>query len=168
MSRLEATCARFRIPLAAAALQFPLAHPAVTTVVPGVDSVAPMKQTLPNQWGGLFSGGPRQGSQSPIRGRGLRRATSVKMPITARTKLAFGRNAPLGARPRAREVESYARCSAMEKACLVSCPSVARAPGVETRMIQTCEFAKVPIPAGFWAALKAQGLLAEDAPVPVA
>jgi D-threo-aldose 1-dehydrogenase len=37
--RLAATCARHGVPLKAAALQFPLAHPAVATVVVGVRSV---------------------------------------------------------------------------------------------------------------------------------
>lgn len=35
---LEATCEDFNIPLAAAALQFPLAHPAVASVIPGLRS----------------------------------------------------------------------------------------------------------------------------------
>ena len=43
--------------------------------------------------------GPRREFQSPIRGRGLRRATSVQTPITVRAKLAFGRHAPLRERP---------------------------------------------------------------------
>src|SRR5205085_4760860 len=34
-SALEATCAQFDVPLAAAAIQFPLRHPAVTSVVVG-------------------------------------------------------------------------------------------------------------------------------------
>jgi D-threo-aldose 1-dehydrogenase len=33
--RIEAVCARHDVPLAAAALQFPLGHPAVSTVIPG-------------------------------------------------------------------------------------------------------------------------------------
>src|SRR6185437_14218242 len=33
--RLESICAAFNVPLAAAALQFPLAHPAVVSVIPG-------------------------------------------------------------------------------------------------------------------------------------
>jgi D-threo-aldose 1-dehydrogenase len=36
--RLEAICDQFRIPLAAAALQFPLAHPQVASVIPGLRS----------------------------------------------------------------------------------------------------------------------------------
>jgi len=38
--RLEAVCARHGVPLRAAAVQFPLAHPAVTSLVAGVRSVA--------------------------------------------------------------------------------------------------------------------------------
>ncbi|MCC7361470.1 MAG: aldo/keto reductase [Anaerolineales bacterium] len=38
--RIEAVCARHAVPLAAAALQFPLAHPAVAGVIPGARSAA--------------------------------------------------------------------------------------------------------------------------------
>jgi D-threo-aldose 1-dehydrogenase len=38
VGRIEAVCARHGVDLPAAALQFPLAHPAVTTVVPGLQS----------------------------------------------------------------------------------------------------------------------------------
>ena len=44
--RLEATCDAYRVPLKAAALQFPLAHPAVAAVIPGIDSVARLNETL--------------------------------------------------------------------------------------------------------------------------
>ena len=37
---IHAVCARHRVPLAAAALQFPLAHPAVVSVIPGMSSAA--------------------------------------------------------------------------------------------------------------------------------
>ena len=37
-ARLEAVCARHDVPLRAAALQFPLAHPAVAAVIPGACS----------------------------------------------------------------------------------------------------------------------------------
>lgn len=37
---IEAVCARHGVPLAAAALQFPLAHPAVLSVIPGMSSAA--------------------------------------------------------------------------------------------------------------------------------
>ena len=43
---LEAVCDEFSVPLAAAALQFPLAHPAVVSVIPGLGSVARVAQTL--------------------------------------------------------------------------------------------------------------------------
>jgi D-threo-aldose 1-dehydrogenase len=43
--RLEAVCDRHGVPLAAAALQFPLAHPAVVSVIPGLGSVARVNQT---------------------------------------------------------------------------------------------------------------------------
>ncbi|HKD48220.1 MAG TPA: aldo/keto reductase [Rhizomicrobium sp.] len=44
--RLEALCADFDVPLAAAALQFPLAHPAVVSVIPGLGSAARVAQTI--------------------------------------------------------------------------------------------------------------------------
>ena len=36
--RIEQVCARYEVPLAAAALRFPLAHPCVASVIPGLDS----------------------------------------------------------------------------------------------------------------------------------
>lgn len=45
---LDAVCRAHRVPLAAAALQFPLAHPAVRTVIPGFGSKAELEQVL--QW----------------------------------------------------------------------------------------------------------------------
>ena len=38
--RIEAVCARYEVPLSAAALQFPFGHPAVATVIPGARTVA--------------------------------------------------------------------------------------------------------------------------------
>ncbi|MBB6250909.1 aldo/keto reductase [Nitrospirillum iridis] len=43
--RLEALCDRFGVPLAAAALQFPLAHPAVVSVIPGMADGGQVAQT---------------------------------------------------------------------------------------------------------------------------
>lgn len=43
VNRLEAICAAHRVPLAAAALQFPLAHPAVACVIPGFASAAEVR-----------------------------------------------------------------------------------------------------------------------------
>ncbi|WP_241241779.1 aldo/keto reductase [Sphingobium algorifonticola] len=45
VARIEALCRDHDIPLAAAALQFPLAHPAVASVIPGLGSVARVQQT---------------------------------------------------------------------------------------------------------------------------
>jgi D-threo-aldose 1-dehydrogenase len=42
-SRLEAVCASHGVPLVAAALQFPLAHPAVSSVIPGFASAAEVR-----------------------------------------------------------------------------------------------------------------------------
>lgn len=44
--RIEAVCDRHAVPLAAAALQFPLAHSLVASVIPGLDSPARVEQTL--------------------------------------------------------------------------------------------------------------------------
>ena len=46
VAALTATCTAFGVPLAAAALQFPLAHPAVVTVLPGLRSRAEVEATL--------------------------------------------------------------------------------------------------------------------------
>jgi D-threo-aldose 1-dehydrogenase len=44
--RLEAHCERHGVPLAAAALQFPLAHPQVASVIPGLGSPLRIERTL--------------------------------------------------------------------------------------------------------------------------
>ena len=46
VGRIETVCRRHRVPLAAAALQFPLAHPAVRAVIPGARSAAEVRQNL--------------------------------------------------------------------------------------------------------------------------
>ena len=43
-SRLQQACAEFSVPLAAAALQFPLAHPAVVSCIPGARDAAELQQ----------------------------------------------------------------------------------------------------------------------------
>jgi D-threo-aldose 1-dehydrogenase len=44
--KIEAVCERHGVPLAAAALQFPLAHPLVASVIPGLDSPERVAQTV--------------------------------------------------------------------------------------------------------------------------
>src|SRR5271166_1757813 len=44
--RSAEACARHDVPLAAAALQFPLAHPLVASVIPGARSIAELEQNL--------------------------------------------------------------------------------------------------------------------------
>jgi D-threo-aldose 1-dehydrogenase len=44
--RIEAVCARHEVPLIRAALQFPLAHPAVTSLIPGFARVSDLDQNL--------------------------------------------------------------------------------------------------------------------------
>jgi D-threo-aldose 1-dehydrogenase len=46
VGRIEDTCAQYHVPLAAAALQFPLAHPQVTTVVPSMADVAQVEHAI--------------------------------------------------------------------------------------------------------------------------
>lgn len=45
VDRIEAVCTDFGVPLPAAALQFPLAHPAVVSVIPGMSDVHHINQT---------------------------------------------------------------------------------------------------------------------------
>jgi len=44
--QIEAVCDRHGVPLAAAALQFPLGHPLVASVIPGLDSPERVSQTI--------------------------------------------------------------------------------------------------------------------------
>jgi D-threo-aldose 1-dehydrogenase len=44
--RLEAVCSRYSVPLSAAALQFPLAHPAVASVLLGAGTIASLKRCI--------------------------------------------------------------------------------------------------------------------------
>ncbi|WP_041521841.1 aldo/keto reductase [Gilvimarinus agarilyticus] len=46
VSRIESVCADYGVTLAAAALQFPLAHPSVASVIPGLGSDQHIKKTL--------------------------------------------------------------------------------------------------------------------------
>lgn len=46
VKQLESLCDKYEIPLAAAALQFPLAHPTVASVIPGLGSARRINQTL--------------------------------------------------------------------------------------------------------------------------
>lgn len=46
VGKLAAICARHAVPLAAAALQFPLAHPAVASVIPGARSAAEVSANI--------------------------------------------------------------------------------------------------------------------------
>jgi D-threo-aldose 1-dehydrogenase len=46
VATIEAVCARHNVPLKAAALQFPLAHPAVAAIIPGARSVAEVEENF--------------------------------------------------------------------------------------------------------------------------
>lgn len=48
VQKIESICDRYSVPLAAAALQFPLAHPQVVSVVAGVASITQLNNTLDN------------------------------------------------------------------------------------------------------------------------
>lgn len=48
VTKLEKICDDFSIPLAAAALQFPLAHPSIISVVVGLNSVSQVESTIAN------------------------------------------------------------------------------------------------------------------------
>jgi D-threo-aldose 1-dehydrogenase len=76
---LETVCDRHNVPLAAAALQFPLAHPQVVSVIPGLESAGHVAETVrlyntripPELWHALRSAGllrtdaPIPGAPSP-------------------------------------------------------------------------------------------------------
>ena len=46
VAKIEAVCAQYQVTLAAAALQFPLGHPGVASVIPGLDSAKRVQQTI--------------------------------------------------------------------------------------------------------------------------
>ena len=46
VKRIEMVCARYNVPLAAAAIQFPLGHPAVASIIPGAVKPSEVKQNI--------------------------------------------------------------------------------------------------------------------------
>ena len=46
MAKIEAVCKRWNVPLAAAALHFPLGHPIVASIIPGAISTKQVEQNL--------------------------------------------------------------------------------------------------------------------------
>jgi len=46
VGRIERMCKRYNMPIAAAAVQFPLGHPIVASIVPGAISIKQVKQNL--------------------------------------------------------------------------------------------------------------------------
>jgi len=48
VERIEAVCARHGVPIGAAAIQFPLAHPRVVSVIPGANAPAQVHENLAN------------------------------------------------------------------------------------------------------------------------
>jgi D-threo-aldose 1-dehydrogenase len=69
VAAIETVCEAFGVPLAAAALQFPLAHPLVTSVIPGLDSPARVEQAL-----ALYRNSIPSGLWRELHARGLIRA----------------------------------------------------------------------------------------------
>lgn len=75
---LEDVCDRYQVSLRAAALQFPLAHPLVVSVIPGLESAAHVDETvrlynteIPAEfWAALRSGGHLQ-ADAPVPGTGV-------------------------------------------------------------------------------------------------
>jgi D-threo-aldose 1-dehydrogenase len=75
---LEEICDRYEVPLPAAALQFPLAHPQVVSVIPGLENAERVAETLrlyntripPEFWDALRSAGCLR-ADAPIPGAGI-------------------------------------------------------------------------------------------------
>ena len=63
---IEAVCKAHAVPLAAAAIQFPLGHPAVASVIPGARSAAEARENL-----ALFETSIPEGLWSDLKGEGL-------------------------------------------------------------------------------------------------
>lgn len=78
VGRLESVCDEFGVTLAAAALQFPLAHPVVASVIPGVATVGQFEQTLR-----LFGENIPEAFWHTLKARGLLRA-EAPIPAPAR------------------------------------------------------------------------------------
>jgi D-threo-aldose 1-dehydrogenase len=65
VGEIDAVCRRYQVPLKAAALQFPLHHPCVATVIPGMrspaeieDNVAMLRVSIPGDlWRDLKAAG---------------------------------------------------------------------------------------------------------------
>jgi D-threo-aldose 1-dehydrogenase len=68
---LRAACAEFDVPLEAAALQFPLGHPAVVSVLSGMRSPAQVRQNV-----GWFEQPVPDGLWTALRERGLMDASA--------------------------------------------------------------------------------------------
>jgi D-threo-aldose 1-dehydrogenase len=74
---MQAVCARHHVPLAAAALQFPLAHPAVVSVIPGMSGAAEVADAV--RWMSVPIPG---GCWQELRAQGLLRG-DAPVPVTA-------------------------------------------------------------------------------------
>ena len=105
--RLEATCAEHGVPLAAAALQFPLAHPAVATVLVGVRTPEELELGRPagappdsrRALGGAPRGGPDPGGRADAVAQRTRRTVLPGTPPSSTSRCAASASAS-GCSPR--------------------------------------------------------------------
>ena len=89
-ARIEAVCARHEVPLPAAAMQFPLGHPAVAAVIPGAfnaDQVQSQRRDVPPRHPGGHVG--RAQARGSAASRGARPRMSRLVVDTATDRLAF-------------------------------------------------------------------------------
>jgi D-threo-aldose 1-dehydrogenase len=75
VARIESVCDEFGVTLAAAALQFPLAHPLVASVIPGVATVQQFEQTMR-----VFSESIPEAFWHTLKARGLLRTDAPVPP----------------------------------------------------------------------------------------
>jgi D-threo-aldose 1-dehydrogenase len=75
VGRIEAVCRRHAVPIAAAALQFPLGHPSVSTVIPGAISAAEVERNF-----GLMSVPIPAGLWAELKQEGLMPASAPVPP----------------------------------------------------------------------------------------
>jgi D-threo-aldose 1-dehydrogenase len=81
--RLEVQCERHNVPLAAAALQFPLAHPQVASVIPGLGSPQHIERTMQ-----LYKTNIPEAFWHDLKSQGLLRAEAPVPVSTGRSLLA--------------------------------------------------------------------------------
>ena len=93
VERLAAVCARFGVPLAAAALQFAAAHPAVVSVIPGAQTPAEVEANVAHD-----GRGDPAGALGGAEGRGARRSGRADAAPARRPRHAEGHRSAARAR----------------------------------------------------------------------